>query len=60
MQRNRLADRCLQGRVGRRDLSVRDRDVDRQPGAAGWFRRTTAPGQCYRYYPNQCRDNYAR
>src|ERR1700722_4347666 len=46
VQRNRLADSCLQGRVGRRDLPVRDGDVDRQPGAAGWFRRTTAPGQC--------------
>jgi hypothetical protein len=52
MQRNRLADSCLQGRVGRRDLTVRDGDVDRQRGAAGWFRRTTAPGQCYRDHPN--------
>ena len=46
VQRNRLADSCLQGRVGRRDLPVGDGDVDRQRGAAGWFRRTTAPGQC--------------
>ena len=27
--------------------------------AADWFRRTTAPNQCDRHCPNQCREEYA-